>query len=202
MTDEPAPTPEPPKAQPAAIKTPRAPTRWGRRFTVLAALSSIVSVPLAIYFWLASTTAPRLMFKVSPSRSVVVAKSQVGGLRVLHGDQEIQGDVTAVQVMLWNRGHGPVKGSAVLETVKIVTEPPTPILVANVQTMTRQLTDVSLDPSALASGVVPVRFRILEARRSGKTREHGAASQPRTANGLLCPASNALCSRRLVPSFS
>jgi hypothetical protein len=127
----------------------------------LGTVASIVGIPLALY--LAPSSTPRLIFRVSPSRSVIVARNQeVGGLRVLHGAQEIHSEVTAVQLSLWNQGRGAARGAAILEPVRIVTNPQTPILAASIQKVTRPLTEVSLDTSSLASGVVPVHFKILE----------------------------------------
>lgn len=123
-------------------------------------LASVAGIPLAAHY--GHKTSSELAFRVSASRSVVVAKSQVGGLRVLHGEKEVVGDVMAVQAVLWNAGSGPARGAAVLEGLRIVTDPPTPILSVAVQSVTRSVIGMAVETSSLSAGVVPVRFIILE----------------------------------------
>jgi hypothetical protein len=102
------------------------------------------------------------MYRLSPSRSVVVSKAQAGNLRVLHGDREIEADVTAVQLSIWNEGRGVVRADGVLDPLRIVMNPPTKILTASIQKTTRDVTELGLDQASLESGTVPIRFRILE----------------------------------------
>lgn len=161
MLDQ-SPATEPPAVpEPEVTAAAAGVTRSGRfRGYVEGVVSSALVAAAGLF--LTPTHQPAVSVKISDSRSVVVAAKDVGGLRVLHGDREIQGPVIAVQLAIWNAGTGAARADAVLEQIQLVTNPPTPILAASIQKVTRPVTELSLETGALASGVVPLRFKILE----------------------------------------
>jgi len=83
-------------------------------------------------------------------------------LRVLHGDQDIKGDVTAAQVAIWNDGTESIRPENVLSPVCILLHPSVTILEAKVRKVSRGVIGAAVDASRLADGVVPVTWKILE----------------------------------------
>jgi hypothetical protein len=129
---------------------------------LLTAIFSIVAVPLAIYLYFAGARTRRLTYFVSPVKTIVVKGGEASTLRVLHGDQEIKGDVTAAQVAIWNEGTESIRSENVLSPVRIVLRPPVPILEAKIRKVSRGVTGIGVDASSLSEGVLPVAWKILE----------------------------------------
>jgi len=138
-----------------------------RRFSnpwvgLLTAISSVVAVPLAVYLYFAGARTRRLTYFVSPVKTIVVKGGEASTLRVLHGDQDIKGDVTAAQVAIWNDGTESIRPENVLSPVCILLHPSVTILEAKVRKVSRGVIGAAVDASRLADGVVPVTWKILE----------------------------------------
>jgi hypothetical protein len=99
---------------------------------------------------------------VNPVKTIVVKAGEASSLRVLHGELEIRGDVTAAQVAIWNDGTESIRPENVLSPVVILPRPPVPILEAKIRKVSRAIIGAALDNSRIADGVVPVSWRILE----------------------------------------
>jgi hypothetical protein len=138
-----------------------------RRFSnpwvgVLGTVFTIVGVGLAIYFYFGGARTRRLTYSVNPVKTIVVKAGEASTLRVLHGDQEIKGDITAAQVAIWNDGTESIRPENVLSPVRILLHPPVPILEAKIRKVSREVIGAALDTSRLSDGVVPVTWKILE----------------------------------------
>jgi hypothetical protein len=125
-------------------------------------VASIISVPLAFYFYWQSVSRPELLYAIYPNRTTVVQVGQTSQLRVFFRDSPITSDVTSVQAVFWNDGRQSIKPPDVLKEIRIVTEPRIPILEATIRQQTRDVVEFGLDTAGLAGGEVGARFRILE----------------------------------------
>jgi hypothetical protein len=99
---------------------------------------------------------------VNPVKTIVVKGGETSALRVLHGDQEVKGDVTAAQVAIWNGGSESIRPENILGPVRLVLHPPAAILEASVRKASRGVIGASLDTSRLAVGIINVTWKILE----------------------------------------
>lgn len=129
---------------------------------LLTAIFSVVAVPLAIYLYFAGARTRRLTYFVDPVETIVVKGGEASTLRVLHGGQDIKGDVTAAQVAIWNDGTESIRSENVLSPVCILLHPSVPVLEARIRKVSRGVIGAAVDPSRLADGVVPVTWKILE----------------------------------------
>jgi hypothetical protein len=125
-------------------------------------ISGIISTPLAVFLAFYTIRTPDLTYAVYPLRTPVLQSGLAAGLRVLHNNEEIKGNVTAVQIAIWNNGREPIVREKILTPVKIVTRPPVPILEATIRTQSRKEIEFSLDNRSLKEGVVSVSWKILE----------------------------------------
>jgi hypothetical protein len=125
-------------------------------------LSGIIGIPLSVILFFYALKAPGLTYTVYPIKTTVLQSRLAAGLRVLHNNEEIKGDVTAVQIAIWNNGREAIVQENILTPVKIVTRPAVQILEATIRTQSRKEIEFSLDNRLLKEGVVPVSWRILE----------------------------------------
>ena len=123
---------------------------------------SLAGIALTVVFGLMAFRHRDLVYMVNPARMVVVKAGQTSHLTVLYDQVELKGDVTAVQVGIWNRGNEPIRPENVLEAVTLATDPRTRFLEATVRKKSRDVAGVDLDLSQLESGVVPISWKILE----------------------------------------
>jgi hypothetical protein len=88
-------------------------------FLLIASLSSIISVPLAIYYGINSRQYKQLSYYVTPNPPKVVDSSvRDQNIKVLLRDgTEIKQDLYVVQVTLWNSGSQPIKPEDIGSTI-------------------------------------------------------------------------------------
>jgi hypothetical protein len=125
-------------------------------------ICGIIGLPLAVILFFYSVKTPDLTYSVYPIKTTVIQSGLAAGLRILHNNEEIKGDVTAVQIAIWNNGREAIVKENFLTPVKIVTQPAVQILEATIRTQSRKEIEFSLDNRSLKEGVVPVSWRILE----------------------------------------
>ena len=109
------------------------PSRLGRflSHTWVSALGwacTVVSVPLAFYFFLASQADRRLTFAEAPIRAIIYKAGETSDLAVNFHGKEIKGDMGATQIAIWNDGKLPIRPEHILKTIRIVLEPRCEIL--------------------------------------------------------------------------
>jgi hypothetical protein len=129
---------------------------------LLGTVFTVLGVGLAIYFYFAGARTRKLTYFVSPVKTIVVKGGEASTLRVLHGDQDIKGDVTAAQVAIWNDGTESIRSENVLSSVCIVLHPSVPVLEAKIRKVSRGVIGAAVDASRLPDGVIPVTWKILE----------------------------------------
>ena len=98
---------------------------WGVGGVILGA----AGIVLSIVFYYVTKRDRQLVYTVDPTRTTIVnSKDAPDRFKVLYGDRAISGDVTAVQITLWNRGHESIKMDNVERPVTIALQPAHPIL--------------------------------------------------------------------------
>ena len=133
---------------------------------LIGAVASIISIPLAVYFFLLGNRMRELTYYVHPVKAVVVKTGEASRLAVMYDGKEIKTDVVAVQVALWNQGRETIRKSHVLRPLVINTV--APILEAVVRKETRQgIVGIKLDESEGGSGRLGVSWDILETDDGG-----------------------------------
>src|SRR5262249_35009423 len=86
---------------------------------VIGSLASVVSIPLAFYFYFHGSGEPELVYYVNPARAAVVNQGAASRLTVSFDGHPLSADVTATQVAIWNRSRLSIRPSAVLEPLVI-----------------------------------------------------------------------------------
>lgn len=147
------------------LRSTQEPLRLRRVLEFVAYACTLVSVPLAIYFYYQSVSERAPMYYVSPQRTRIVDTSipAPSQLQVLYRGKDLNANVSAVTLYIWNDGKLPIKAEDVLEPLKVQLEAGCEILDARLLKVSRTLTN-------LAKGEVPeteknsisMSFRILE----------------------------------------
>lgn len=125
-----------------------------------ASIASIISVPVAVYFYLAGVQSRDLKFYVNPATTTIVKSGESSGLRVLFNDQPVTTDVTGLQVEVWNAGKLAIHTDDILDPIVLHTS--MPILEARVRHISRETTRFAIDSSDTSKGALGVSWKILE----------------------------------------
>jgi len=122
----------------------------------------IMAIVIASYFYNKSQKKRELIYYINPVRSIVLQHGRASNLRVLHNNQEIKSDVTAVQIAIWNAGNESIRKENILSEVYIVTEPKVPILEATIRKQSRDIIEFLFSDSLFPKGIVSLIWKILE----------------------------------------
>jgi hypothetical protein len=136
-------------------------------FSFSAWLVGIVGILFALYSHYSNIRYPELVYFVSPARAIVVSQGSASRLAVTFDGQPIGKDVTAAQIVVWNRGKEPVSREAVRQPFVISTENQAPILEATIRKKSRSVVQLDLDETRLASGKLGLRWNMLETGDGG-----------------------------------
>lgn len=131
---------------------------------IIGSIASVISLVVGFYFFYEGKRYPDLTFYVSPVRTTVVKSGNTSELQVLFSGKEIQGDISAAQISLWNAGKQPINTETILTPIQIVTTNQSRILDASIRNAGRAPTAISLDKSQLDKGILGVSWKILEHR--------------------------------------
>ena len=126
-------------------------------------MASIISLPLALYLFLAGQARPRLTMYVHPVRTAVVKSGQTSGLKVLFNNRETGPNVTAAQIAIWNDGSAPIHRENILEGITLRLDPDYTILEASIRKVTRAVTGFQISPTSPDQRLLTLQWRILEA---------------------------------------
>ncbi len=120
------------------------------------------SIPIAAAFlWLGEKT-KELSFAVSPTRPVIVRAGIASSVTAFHNDKLITGNLSAIQLAVWNQGRDPIRQPEdILRTVTVKPAAGMKILEATVVNTTRDEIEFSATPPA-ANGDIVLKWRILE----------------------------------------
>src|SRR5215470_2419847 len=131
----------------------------------ISSIAGIIGVPLSIILFAAGKEYPDLTYSVNPARTVVVKRGQSSALTILYNDKQIDADISAVQVAIWNDGKTPIHD--LLTPLVISTAGGTPILEATITKPGRDVIKLNVDDTARAQGKVAVSWRVLERNDGG-----------------------------------
>lgn len=134
---------------------------------IAGSIASVVGLILAVYFYVASTSSPDVVYYINPARAVVVKQGTASRLGVQFDNRSLTEDVTAAQIAIWNNGDQTVRPAAVLSPVAIRTDPRVAILEASVRKTSRDVVQLQLDQSRLTQGEVLISWNVLEGGDGG-----------------------------------
>lgn len=82
--------------------------------------------------------------------------------------QKIEGNVTAVQVAIWNKGKREIASTDILKNIEVYLDPQVPILDAEIRQRTREdIIQMEIDKTKYRLGIIPVTWKILENEDGG-----------------------------------
>jgi hypothetical protein len=80
-------------------------------YGAITGICSIIGLPLSIFLYFAARDVPNLSYYESPSRTSIVAAEDTSKLKVQYDGQDIQGNLSAALVTIWNAGRKPILNS-------------------------------------------------------------------------------------------
>lgn len=134
---------------------------------VIGSIASIISLFLAVYFYLKAKQVRELVYQVNPAKAVVLRAGQASKLKVTFEDVVIAEDITAAQIALWNQGNQSVKPENILKPIVIYTEDNRPILEASIRKTSRDFIELALDETDIQQGRLAISWKILEQHDGG-----------------------------------
>ena len=129
---------------------------------LICTIAALISLPLGIYFHFAGVRTRELTWYAYPLRTNVIAIEDRSQLQVRFDGQEVRGNVTAVQIALWNAGNQPIKTEDIYESVRLNSSPPVRILEAKVRKEMRSVSNIAVDLTRRAEGELVFSWRVLE----------------------------------------
>jgi uncharacterized membrane protein YesL len=132
---------------------------------IVGGIASLISIPLAFYFYYESKEYPELTFTVHPIKAVLLHKGETSKLSATFEGKPLEGDVTTAQVAIWNNGKKAIKSENILnnqKSIQIQTENNVSILEAKIRKVSRQETQCSINSEQMSKGMIFVSWFILE----------------------------------------
>jgi hypothetical protein len=129
---------------------------------IIGSVASVISLFLAIYFYVEGKETPLLTYYVNPVKAVVVKAGQASRLTTSFDNKIIETDITATQIALWNQGKQAIKKDQILKPIVIYTENNTPILEATIRKTRREVSQLSLNADESQKGRITILWNILE----------------------------------------
>lgn len=129
---------------------------------LIGTVASIISIPLAFWFYVKTVPSRELAVVEPPIRSVFLNRDAPATLEVrLNGAQVQRKDVFAVQLAIWNRGNQSIRPENVLETVVFAPEEGTEVVDVTVLRKTRDVCGIAAETKPDHRGA-QVTWKILE----------------------------------------
>ena len=125
-------------------------------------LIAIISSYITISNGLEDKHVPNLTYFVHPVRTAIVHGIGSPAFDIVQGKRVLKGDVTSVQVALWNRGRQAIRREDILSPIVLHLRDNDEIIDASIRKCSRAVTGASLDKQQLASGKVSIDWKILE----------------------------------------
>lgn len=128
----------------------------------LGSMASIVAIPLALYFYLASVRTRELSWTVQMVRTIIFDPLDTTTFSVVHNEAVIKQRVMAVQVAIWNNGAEPIHQDDILEPIYLLLDPPGEVLEARTRETAREVSRFDIGKEGWKEGKVPLSWKILE----------------------------------------
>lgn len=129
---------------------------------VIGSIASAVSVPMAIYFYVATIQTRDLMYHTFGDTWTVYRPGSSSKLTLAYSGKPLEHSVFIKQIAIWNEGHQSIRPEHILERVVLVANSSVKVLDATVVDVTRELTHFKIDTNDLDSGRIPISWDILE----------------------------------------
>jgi hypothetical protein len=129
---------------------------------VVGSIASIISVVLAVYFFLASRETRELTYFVHPVKSIIVSSGKSSQISVAHENESITTDVTATQIAFWNAGRESIRKDNVLRPFVIKVGDQVPILETRIRKKSREVVEILIDEEKAQQGELSIGWNILE----------------------------------------
>ena len=126
----------------------------------LGAVASIVALILGVFPWL---TAPHrhLVYRINPVRTPIVQTTAPSDVSILYKGKPVSGNVTAVQIAIWNAGREPIKSEDILRNI-VIQVGTNQIMEAKIVKSSREVCEFQFDSNKVAFSSMGVTWRILE----------------------------------------
>jgi len=134
---------------------------------IIGSVASVIGIALSVYFFMASRQKPELTYFVHPAKAAVVRTGQSSRLAVQFDGRDVTSDVLAAQIAFWNAGSKSIRVTDVLSPLVIRTGNGGRILEAKLRKTSRDVVQITLNPSRLAIGEVEIGWNILEQNDGG-----------------------------------
>jgi hypothetical protein len=134
---------------------------------VIGAIASLISIPLAIYFYGAARQQPELTYYLHPVKATIVRTGEASRLTTSFDGKPIPTDITAAQIAIWNEGSKAIRKEQILKPIVIYTQNGAPILEATLRRSSREVINLSLVTDGFQQGRVGVQWNILEHNDGG-----------------------------------
>ena len=137
-------------------------------FNFIGLIVGILGLFFGFYFYNAAKIYPQLVAYTLPVKTTIVKSGQASEIKTIYKDKEINTDVTAAQIAIWNQGNASIKKENILKPIIISTQNNTPILEATIRKSTREdVTKLTLNSEEIQNGRLTVSWNILEQNDGG-----------------------------------
>jgi hypothetical protein len=127
-------------------------------------VSIVLSLSLAIYGIHTSHERPSLTYLINPVKTSILSRSTSSRLTVKYDSVDVSGDITAVQIAIWNAGNKSIHKENILIPLMLSTIDHSRILDVSIRKTSRDIIGLQLDKSKLDSGILKISWKILEPR--------------------------------------
>lgn len=134
-------------------------------FALITGVLGIIGFVLSIYFWYEGKSSVDLNFAVHPVKAVLLQTDQSSKLKATYEGKPVEGNVTTVQVALWNKGKKSIRAEQILndrKSILISTENGIPILDATLRKSSREVVQCSINTDELPQGKLWISWKIFE----------------------------------------
>jgi hypothetical protein len=133
---------------------------WFGFICFLGAVASIIGLVFSVFPWLAASRKD-LSFCINPVRTPIVQIAKQSDVSVSYRGIPVIGNVTAVQIAIWNAGRERIKGDDVLRPI-ILHMATNQIMEASILKTTRDVSEFQLVSNSIVSNSIGMKWRILE----------------------------------------
>src|ERR1039457_2073533 len=126
-------------------------------------LGVVMTVIVGVVIYALQMKERELLYALNPQRTVIVNTADMSGLRILYNDKEVQGDVTALGISIWNHGKESIRSANIVRPVTIQLIPPQRILdVRHIGLGRDDITKIIYNRSKDQEGTVGLDWTIFE----------------------------------------
>lgn len=147
---------------------------------IIGSLTSIVALPLAVYFYFSSLEKTDLTYYVHPARAELISSDSNKNFVIFYNKTPVKAEVTAVTIAFWNAGKKAIRKTDILKPLEFKLNNKSPILNVKMINKSREVVEINIDESKKKEGMVIVDWNVLE-------KNDGASIQIIYAGGFAEP---------------